>query len=204
MKKITVFLFTLVLIATTCLAEGEGTVGQPITTYPTQYESLQRGKITCNIGIVYKKTPEGMDVEVSALATGKGATFRQWDVTDIKLNIDGQAIYPSQTDKFYTKQESIFRWPAAVVFAALGVMNEGPHDNRSDLALGIDKAGMAVGMGLLVSQAKGELTGLKCKFVLDKDMAAKINDSNLVKIVTENRDRNKKIRFKANLEMEKE
>jgi len=202
MKKTITFLITFVLAASTCLAEGEGAAGQPQDRFPTQFESLEKDKTTCNIGIVYKETPEGMEVDVSALATGKGAEFRQWDVTDIKLDINGAIIYPSDTSKFYTRKESIFRWPAAVVFAALGVMNEGPGDNRSDLALGIDKAGMAAGLGLITSQAKGELTGLKCKFILDKNMAAEIYEGNIVKIVAENRDRNKKVRFKIEMEME--
>jgi len=175
-----------------------------------EYKGVKTRKAACDIGVLYVKTAGGMDVTVAAVATGKGAEYRAWEPTDIKLDIDGDIIRPDTSDKFYGTKESIFRLPAAFVFAAIGSQYEmyatdctkygGVCFERGAVAEAVDKTGMAVGMGLLVSQAKGEITGFKGTFKLDDTMAKKLYDKmGAVKIVIENREEQKKERIKVSL-----
>jgi hypothetical protein len=176
-----------------------------------QYKSIKKRDISCDIGTLYKNTPDGgLDVTVSAIAKGKGSDFRKWKVKDIKLDIDGDAIRPGEAELFYSVKESVFRVPAAVVFAAIGTQYERyssscsggevcpvtgqPTGGREQGAIsrGIDKAGMAAGLGLLVAQAKGEITGSKCVFKLDKDTADRLSKKNgKIRIVFENPERHR-------------
>ena len=179
-----------------------------------EYKSIEVKKVTCDIGVLYVKRDQGLDITVAAVATGKGAEFRKWEPTDIKLDIDGVIIRSNTSDKFYGTKESIFRLPAAFVFAAIGTQYERHafHIEKSGgtysisrvevggVAGAIDKAGMAAGMGLLVSQAKGEITGLRNTFKVDKELADKIEAKKAkVKIVIENKEAQKKERIKVPL-----
>ena len=181
-----------------------------------QYIPIRVGKVSCSVGVVYKVTRKGTKVEVASVATGKGADYRKWEVTDTKLNVGGEMVRPSTTEKIYTVQESIFRFPAAVVFAAIGSQYErysdecssgqvcpvtgqpigGETRKQSSVERGIDKAGMAVGMGLLTAQAEGEITGQKCEFDLTNEQAEKLDN---IKIVLENKSKNEKERVNVPL-----
>jgi len=151
-----------------------------------QYKKFKLENVSCDAGMLYRKTNNGMEIGVSAIATGFGAEFRKWDVADIRLYIDAERIRPDKSGKFYVKKESFFRIPAAVLFAALGTQID---VGGSSIEKGIAKAGMAVGLGLLVLQAHGEITGEKRVFILDKDLEDKIVDGrDAVEITVENED----------------
>lgn len=130
----------------------------------------------CGAAILFKKLENGdVEADVSAIAKGKGSASRNWEVYDIKLEVSGEVIRPVSNRKFYTTAASLFKYPAAVLFGALGVMYNSyttdasgvAHAEGTKLQRGIDKAGMAFGLGLLVTQSKGEITGLKSIFNVD-------------------------------------
>lgn len=162
------------------------------------------------------------EMTVAASATGKGADFRDWNVDSIKLYIDGVAVMPDTTEKFYITKQSMFRLPAAFMFAYIGSQYEqnaqgyksgevcpvtgqqktaertGPE--RSDFGKTIDKAGMAAGMGLLTAQAKGEISALKCKFVVKVEDAAKLDGADdKIKVVIENKEKHQKETIEVNI-----
>ena len=136
-----------------------------------QYKKFKLEKVSCDAGILYKYTPEGMKIGVSAIATGKGAEFRKWSVTDIRLRVNQAAIRPDESGKFFVTEASFFRVPAAVVFAAIGTQID---VGGTDLEKGIGKAGAAIGLGLLVMQAHGDIDGQRCVFNLDKGTVSAI------------------------------
>lgn len=178
-----------------------------------QYETLTVEKAKCDVGILYKETETGMELKVAAVATGKGADFRKWEVTGIKLDAGGEMVKPSSSEKSWGGEASFFRLPAAFIFAAIGTQYErygsecssgqtcpvtgqttgaDAHPGyKGSAARAIDKAGMAAGMGLITSQAKGEIPILKCSFLLDRDLIAKYLAGKLkVKLNFENKNRN--------------
>ncbi len=177
-----------------------------------QYKSIKKGKTNCDVGILYKPTPEGMDIEVSAIATGKGIDFRLWEVTAVKLKLEGDILRPVKTEKFYFAKSSFFQGAAPLLFAAIGaqytqygtqaqsgevcpVTGEPTTTQveRGSVAKAIDKTGMSAGLGLLASQAAGEIDGLKCTFNLDQSLATKIGDGKgAVKIDLKHRDKHEK------------
>jgi len=138
-----------------------------------QYKKFKLRNSSCDVAILYRKTDAGIEIGASAIAMGKGAEFRKWDISDIRLYIDGERIRPDKSGKFYVKKESFFRIPAAVLFAALGTQID---VGGSDLEQGIAKAGMAIGLGLLVLQAEGDIAGERRIFNLDKDLEDKITE----------------------------
>ena len=177
-----------------------------------QYETLDTEKASCNIGMLYRQTENGMDIEISALATGKGADFRAWKIKDIKLNIDGSRTRPDSQENFYITKESFFRGPATVVFAVIGIQYEQyaerlkssgtapatmKHSEAGPIGKSIDKAGMATGLGFMASQAAGDITGLTCTFHLDNKIAESIDGNDTVEIVFMNED--KHIRERARI-----
>ncbi len=149
-----------------------------------QYKKFNLENVSCDAGILYKDTPYGMRVGVSAVATGRGAEFRKWSVSDIRLRIGRKAVRPDAAGKFFVTKESLFRVPAAVVFAAIGTQID---VDGTALEKGIGKAGAAIGLGLLVMQAKGDIDGMQCSFNLDKDTAASIESGrDAIEITMEN------------------
>ncbi|MDD3905856.1 MAG: hypothetical protein PHS46_04905 [Candidatus Omnitrophica bacterium] len=135
------------------------------------YKKFKLEKATCEAAVFYKETSKGMDIGVSAIATGKGADFRKWRVTDIKIHAGDERIRPDQSDNFYVKEKSLWRVPAAILFAAIGTQI---NVSGTGLEQGIAKAGAAIGLGLLVLAAQGEITGNKCIFRLDNATADKV------------------------------
>ncbi|MFA6321106.1 MAG: hypothetical protein WCY36_04535 [Candidatus Omnitrophota bacterium] len=145
-----------------------------------EYKKFKLEKCACDAAILYRPTIKGMDIGVSAIATGKGAEFRKWSVSDIKIHIGDERVRPDQMDKFYVKEQSLFRIPAAVLFAAIGTQI---GVSGTSLEKGIAKAGAAIGLGLLVLAAQGEITGEKAMFRLDSDRAEKVfNGTSFVEI----------------------
>lgn len=167
----------------------------PIGTEEVQYKKLGGDRVTLDTGTAYKMRSDGMDVDVAALPTGKGADFRKWTVDEVKLDVDGKTIEPSREEDFYVARESVAKEAAVATFVALGSQYrrcaEGAESGevcpvtgqrkeaseRKDTSQdAIDKAGMAAGLGLLSSQAKGEIKGKKASFNLNKDQAQKVLD----------------------------
>ncbi len=131
-------------------------------------------------------------IEVAILSTGKSTEFRHWEPQDITLIADGEKIRPCGKDKFYVPKESAVKDIATATFVVLGSQDPASSchedDGRGKTAKAIDRAGMAAGLGLLTSQSKGEITGLKARFKLpsspDKLNSAKI-EANLLNTDTQ-------------------
>lgn len=150
----------------------------------SQYKKFRMENESTDAAVIYKVRPDGMDVAVSAVTMGKGAEFRKWEVTDIRLRIGGNAVKPDSYGRFYVTKESIFRYPAAVLFGVIGAFST---YGQSGLNAGITAAGMAIGLGLLASQAKGEITGMNASFKLPGELAGRIGDGAAVEITTEDK-----------------
>jgi len=150
----------------------------------TEYKRFKLEDASCDVGVRYKSFVQGLTVGISAIAAGKGAEFRNWNVSSIKMRIGDRRIRPDKDGKFYVTQESLFRIPAAVVFAAIGAFGE---YGGSDFNNNFSKVAVALGLGLIALQAKGEITGERCVFYIDKDLADKIEDGkDNIEIVVEN------------------
>jgi len=138
-----------------------------------EYRQFTLGKVSCDAAVSYKTTKDGLEVKVAAVAYGKGSEFRKWDVTDIRLHIGREAITTENSSRFFVKKESVFRYPAAVVFAALGTQ-------ASAAGSGFNKAvtatGATIGFGLLALMAEGDITGERDIFTLSWDTADKITE----------------------------
>lgn len=147
-----------------------------------QYKKFKMDNETTDAAIMYKVRSDGMDVAVSAVTMGKGSEFRKWEVTDIRLRIAGEAVRPDSYGRFYVTKESIFRYPAAVLFAVIGGFST---YGQSGLNAGVTAAGMAIGLGLLATQAKGDITGRNASFKLAKELSDKIGEGDAVEITTE-------------------
>lgn len=151
-----------------------------------EYKRFRLERETCDVAVMYAPLPSGMDVAVSAIAFGKGSEFRKWTISEIRLNIERIRVKPNKAGKFYVTRESFFTIPAAVLFAAIGTQID---VGGSSLEKGIAKAGAAIGLGLLVLQAKGEIDGQQCVFNMDPALVDKISDGrDFIEITIENKD----------------
>jgi hypothetical protein len=177
---------------------AEDTTKDTTSAEPTESVQYRQDKVedvTVDTGIVYKETPAGRQIDISSLPRGKGIDLREWQVKDITLLVDGQKIKPRTKDNFYVDKKSSFRDPAVAVITAIGTQYrpyakeaesgkvcpvtgkklESEGQSRSGADEAIETAGMTAGLGLLVSQAKGTITGKKCSFSLDKETAGKLD-----------------------------
>lgn len=173
MKKITVVLICIMLYA-----------GASFSYEEVEYKKFKFEEASCDVGVHYKSAQKGLLVGVSAIATGKGAEFRKWKVSDIKINIDGQRFRPDRESNFYVTEESLFRVPGAIVFAAIGAFGEYGGSNLNN---NLSKIGVGLGMGFIALQAKGEITGERCVFNIPPDKLNKINEGrDYIDILIEN------------------
>ncbi len=118
-------------------------------------------------------------------------------MSEIKLRIGDERIRPDKEGKFYVTEESFFRVPGAVVFAAIGAFSD---YGGSDFENGISKAGAAVGLGLIALQAKGEITGERCVFYIPAGLTDRIEEGrDNIEIVIENEDQHLKCTIKIGL-----
>ncbi|GEM_PF-1567651 len=184
MRKHPVFFLFFVLLF---LSAGPACCGEmAISQEDLDYRKFKLDNETCDVAVLYRDTKDGADVAISAIAMGKGANFRKWLVTDVRLRSGEDRIRPDDYGKFYVRQESFFRLPAAVLFAALGTQI---NVSGSSLNQGIGKAGAAIGLGLLAWAAKGDIEGYKCLFRLNKDIADRIKAGRVfAEIKVENQD----------------
>jgi len=173
---------TAVIVSTLVITVALAAASPVYSQEESQYKKFKMDNETTNVAIMYKVGADVMDVAVSAVTTGKGAEFRKWEVTDIRLRIAGEAIRPDSYGRFYVTKESIFRYPAAVLFGVIGAFST---YGQSGLNAGVTAAGMAIGLGLLASQAKGEITGQNATFKLSSELAGKITDGDAIEITTE-------------------
>lgn len=174
-----------------------------------QYKNFDLGKVAVDMGVHYQDAQDGgMNIDTTALATGEKGHLREWEVTDTALNVDGVKIRPYKKDKFYVAKESAFRKTATAVFFWLGSQYgdragdaqsgevcpvtgkpKAGTDKKGPTTEAIDRAGMAAGLGLLVSQAKGEITGQKCSFSLNKEQAQRVKEGEgALKVGMENKE----------------
>jgi hypothetical protein len=152
---------------------------------------------SCRVGVLYKKTAQNTTIAVSAVATGKGAEFRKWDIAAIRLFACGGRIWPDSEEKFYVKKENFFRVPAAILFAVIGA-GAGSHMGPGGLGRGISSVGMAAGLGLLTLAAKGEITGQKSAFTLNQKTADNITEGrDFIEITVEDQDVHLKEEFRV-------
>lgn len=150
-----------------------------------EYKKFKFYESSCDVGVHYKITKKGLSIGVSAIATGNGAEFRKWEVSDIKANIDGRRYRPDKESKFYVAEESLFRVPGAIVFAAIGAFGEYGGSNLNN---NLSKIGVGLGMGLIALQAKGEIAGKRCVFNISPDRLGKINEGrDFIEILIENK-----------------
>ncbi len=163
------------------------------------YRNVKLENCECHIGIVYTKARDKNSIAVSAVATGKGAEFRKWNVSSIRLVVDGDRIRPDSEERFYVTKESLFRVPAAVLFAAIGIA-AGVNTGGSGLEKGVAAAGLGLGMGLLVLAAKGEINGTKSVFTVNKELDNSIKtDRDFIEITAEDEGMHLKETFKIAL-----
>jgi len=168
----------------------------PLGTEEIQYVDLKGDRAKCDTATLYKPTPRGMDVTASTVVTGKGADFRKWKVDDVRMDIDGEVIKPDKEEDFYIEKDSYYREAAAVTLAAIGSQyrrcankaqsgevcpvtgqkKEAPQssERKDTMADGIDRAGMAAGMGLIAAQGRSSIPAKKVTFSLDKPQAKKL------------------------------
>ncbi len=134
--------------------------------------------------------PTPTQIQISIILHGRGASFRRWVPQRFVLSIPGTntRLTPTESIKIYIQKQSAITPIAPYLFGAMGAMYEGPGAqaannpgtacpvtgeaqgggaNRGDTAQAIDRAGMAAGLGLLTSTAKGELEGQKSTFFLE-------------------------------------
>lgn len=149
-----------------------------------EYKKFKLEDASCDVGVRYENMPQGMAIGVSAIATGKGAEFRKWTVAEIKLRIGDERLKADKEGKFYVTEESFFRVPGAVVFAAIGALGEYGGSNFNN---NLSKVGVALGLGLISLQAKGQISGERRVFYIPAGLAQRIEEGkDNIEIVIEN------------------
>ncbi len=175
MKIIAIAFLCIILYASSLFSQEEA-----------EYRKFKFAESSCDVGVRYKSTKKKLLIGVSAIATGKGAEFRKWRVSGIKINIDDRRFRPDKESKFYVTEKSLFRVPGAVVFAAIGAFGEYGGSNFNN---NLGKIGVGLGMGLIALQAKGEITGERCVFNIPIDKLDKISEGrDFINILIENED----------------
>lgn len=122
-------------------------------------------------------------LDVSILSTGTGSQGRHWVPEDAVLHVGTERLKPCATSSFYAVKEAAAKAAAVVVFSALGAQYErdaaqaesapgtacshsaeSPAATRSPAARARDRAAMGAALGLLTSQATGQVKGLRASF----------------------------------------
>lgn len=177
----------------------------PITDAQLIYDAASQGDITLNTAMVLKASGDKLLLEVSALATGKGTEFRTWVPESIVLLAGKDKVKPTATTPYYVAKESAVGNLAPALFAVIGARSaadvekakaspgtacsqssesgEAHEHERGKVARAIDEAGMAAGMTLLASQAKGQIEGRKAVFDVTQHAGELLNSSILFRIL---------------------
>lgn len=171
---------TIIIFSIACILAA----GPAFCQEEVEYKKFKLEEASCDVGIHYVKTKDGMRVLVSAIATGKGTEFRKWEISSIKLRLGEKRYKPDSEGKFYVNEESLFRVPGAVVLAAIVMI--GGYDAHS-FGNTITNAGVGLGMGIIALQAKGEITGARCYFDIASDDAENIKQgADAIEITVQN------------------
>ena len=106
----------------------------------------------------------------------------KYNLNKASLVLDSGTTKPVETSNYYVAKDSVLGGAAPYIFAAIGSQYENDakravsskgtacsltstQETKSHTVSGaIDRVGMAAGMGLLTSQAKGEIKALKATF----------------------------------------
>jgi len=173
------------------------------------YDSISQDDVTSDVGLVLRKAGGKSILEVSVLSKGKGAQFRKWAPEKLTLVLASGNVKPSAASNYYVSKESAVGGAAPLIFAAIGsqykrdaaqaeaskgkacASGAGTSTGYGGVEKAIDRGGMAAGLGLLTSQAKGEIKGLKAAF--DVTGREKELGSARLKAVIANKSENKQI-----------
>lgn len=174
--------------------------GHALASEEIQYKSFKLEQVSCEVGLLYKNTPGGMQIIVSAIPYGRGAEFRKWKIADVRIvmgGLGGTRIKPKQTTKFFVTKENFWKYPSAVLFAVIGAQVPA---SGSGLEKGITRTGAAIGLGILTLSAQGDIAGEKCVFDIDSSVADRIVDgTDTIEITVENPDIHKREVIKIGL-----
>ncbi|MDP8298550.1 MAG: hypothetical protein P9L88_01400 [Candidatus Tantalella remota] len=196
-------------------------------------QSIKKGKTTVEVGANPTFTEDGVVIDVVAFATGKGANYRKWKITDIKMDVGGELLRTVDGDIFWVAPGEAKTRPAAVAVTAInayapstssapeqpaqsggactpgqpcgpsgsstpGTQGGQPAEEKGVQQSEADRATTAAAMGLLVTQATGEIAGRKDTFHIPKDMLKDIDpEKDYIKIKAENPNTNKTVKVKA-------
>ena len=164
--------FSIILIVSLCLIFFSFPA-QSFSQEEIEYKKFKFDEASCDVGVRYKSAPQGLTIGVSAIATGKGSEFRKWSVSSIKLRIGDKRVVPDNDGKFYVTEESFWRVPGAIVFAAIGAFGEYGGGNFNN---NLSKVAVGLGLGLIALQAKGEISGERCIFYISSETAKEIEE----------------------------
>jgi hypothetical protein len=155
-----------------------------------EYKKFKLENASCDVGIRYKKTPQGVILGVSAIATGKGSEFRKWSIPDIKLRIGSDRIRPDHYGNFYVTDESLFRVPGAILIGVLAGLHDYGGSNFNNT---LSQVCVGLGVGLIALTAKGEITGQRCVFYIPSDVFERIEEGrDSIEIAVANEDQHLK------------
>lgn len=187
--------FTPSMATTACTPANDQALYKTVETSDVKSEVAMVLKQTCDHGCVADsgtgKPGAQVLLEVSILSRGSGEGGRNWVPEKPVLKVGDKTIKPSSQERFYVTKESVAKNAAVPLFAAIGGMYEGVAEEaagsegkvcpvtgkklesetheRGEVARSIDRAGMAAGLGLLASQAKGQITGTRACFEVPKE-----------------------------------
>ncbi len=177
-------------VRTVTSPNGTGLKTEPLNPPPAGaqllYDTVTKSGCTVNTAMVLRMEGGKTLLDVSMLGTGKGASFRSWEPERMSLLVGKHKLKPVATAPYFVEKESAMAGLAPILFAAIAVENaadarkaesskgtpcpltgktEGEHKReRGKMGRAIDEAGMAAGLSLLASQAKGQIQGMRATF----------------------------------------
>ena len=150
------------------------------------YSRVQGRDMVADCAFVLRKNSGRTKLEASILATGQGAEYRHWiPQRPILLTTSGSLLPVSSSPYNFAAKSSPAAGAAPLVFAAIGSQYErdaykaqqnpgsscpttsssgSSETKQGRISKTVDRAGMAAGMGLLASQAKGQISGERVTF----------------------------------------
>lgn len=137
------------------------------------YRQFKISGIVCDTGVAYMTTGSRRDIAVSAIAYSS-AMAGSWSITDMTLVAGDTRISPAQTGKFYAQHGPLLKYPAAVIYEAMGMNVDAPGPGPKK---GVTRTN--AGPGLLTLPSNGDVTGVNSIFSVD---------SSVINTIDENRD----------------
>lgn len=158
------------------------------------YDSVSSDGVTSQVGSVLrstcgedpcagKSTVRGAGIpthlEISILSTGPDTHGRNWVPESPILRLGKEHLRPCHTEPLYVIKESSAKVAAVALITAIGSQYEedarraeaspgsachAQEDHRSPAKKAADRAARGAAMGLLASQAKGQIEGLRATF----------------------------------------